>query len=99
MPNDRVDIKRPFSDRDVSSWSSNRRRRFPEKFIDRSRRVSVCGVVNADNGASMSSRLANVVAQKACVLEIILQNIETQELSPPFLMQAGLIRGGRLNDP
>ena len=102
MTDDRVDIYRPRSASDSngsrSVGSHKKRRRFPEKLVDKSRRVIPLGQVNVDDGSSISSGLANVVAKKACLLEIILQNMETQEFSPPCWGQAGLIRGIRLTD-
>lgn len=101
MTDDRVDIYRPrkgYSSGSRRVGSHKRRRRFPEKLVDKSRRVIPLGQVNVDDGSSISSGLANVVAKKACLLEIILQNMETQVLSPPCWGQAGLIRGIRLTD-
>ena len=101
MTDDRVDTYRPRSASAASSTrsaGSHGRRRFPEKLVDKSRRVNPLGQVNVDNGSSISSGLANVVAKKACLLEIILQNMETQEFSQPCWGQAGLIRGERITD-
>ena len=99
MADNRVDIKRTRSHSDASSASStgsHGRRRFPEKLVDKSRRIASLGLANVDNGASISSSLANVVSLKACQLEITLKNTVTNELSPPCWGQAGLIQAERL---
>lgn len=89
-----VDIKRTRSHSDASSASagSHGRRRFPEKLVDKSRRVAPLGQADVDNGASITAGLANVVSQKACQLEITLKNMTTGQLSAPCWGQAGLIR-------
>ena len=91
-----VDIKRTSSDVISASTGRHRRRRFPEKLIDKSRRVNALGQADVDNGASISVGLANVVSLKACQLEITLKNTLTEQLSPPSWGQAGLIRAERL---
>ena len=93
-----VDIKRTRSHSLASSASagSHGRRRFPEKLVDKSRRVAPRGQADVDNGASISTGLANVVSLKACQLEITLKNTITEQLSPPSWGQAGLIQAERL---
>eukprot|EP00980_Cylindrotheca_fusiformis_P010834 scaffold2447_cov110-Cylindrotheca_fusiformis.AAC.16 len=55
-----VDIKRTSNDVSSASAGSHRRRRFPEKLVDKSRRVNALGQADVDNGASISAGLANV---------------------------------------
>lgn len=96
-----MDIKRTRGHSDASSagsTDSHVRRRFPEKLVDKSRRIASLGLANVDNGASISSGLANVVSLKACQLEVTLKNTVTNELSPPCWGQAGLIQAKRLTE-
>ena len=102
MANYRVDIKRTRSHSDTtsagSSTGSYRRLKFPEKLVEKKRRVHSLGTADVDDGAAMSPWLANAVALKACYLEIRLKNKQTGEISDPFWGQAGLIRAERLTD-
>jgi hypothetical protein len=91
-----VDIKRTRCHSNASSAGSHRRRHFPEKLVDKSRRVAPLGLADVDNGASITTGLANVVSLKACQLEITLKNTTTGQLSPPSWGQAGLIQAERL---
>ena len=93
-----MDIKRTRSHSDASTRSagSHGRRRFPEKLVDKSRRVAPLGQAEVDNGASISTALANVVSLKACQLEMTLKNTTTGQLAPPSWGQAGLIQAERL---
>jgi len=94
----RVDIKRTrrYSEASCASSGSHGRRRFPEKLVDKSRRVASQGAADVDNGANITTGLANIVSQKACQLEMRLKNVVTGELSAPCWGQAGLIRADRL---
>eukprot|EP00978_Attheya_sp_CCMP212_P036475 scaffold165648_cov53-Attheya_sp.AAC.2 len=53
-------------------------------------------IADVDNGASISTGLANVVSLKACQLEITLENTITEQISIPSWGQAGLIQAERL---
>jgi hypothetical protein len=100
MKDDRVDVKRTRSHSDTSSGSSGShgRRRFPEKLVDKSRRIRALGTAEVDNGASITLGLANIVSLKACRLDTRLRNKRTGELSGPCYGQAGLIQAERLTE-
>lgn len=102
MADDRVDIKRTRSHSDAtsagSSTGSYRRLKFPEKLVEKKRRVHSLGTADVDDGAAMSPWLANAVALKACYLDIRLKNKKTGEISDPCWGQAGLIRAERITD-
>jgi hypothetical protein len=97
MQDNRVDIKRGRSHSVASSSSSGShgRRRFPEKLVDRTRRVAGLGASCVDNGAPITAGLANVVSKKACMLEMKLRNPVTEEHTVCW-GQAGLIQAERL---
>lgn len=101
MADSRVDIKRDRGHSDTSSYAtssssgSHGRRRFPEKLVDRTRRVAGLGVSFVDNGATVTAGLANVVSKKACMLEMKLRNPVTGEHTV-CCGQAGLIQAERL---
>lgn len=105
MKDDMVDIKRDksyssgsSSSGSASSAGNHGRQRYAEKLVDKSRRTRGLGLTDVDNGARISEGLANTVALKACQLKTRLKNPETDELSPPYLGQAGLIQMQRLTD-
>jgi hypothetical protein len=92
-------IERPRSHSDASSSASRSgetRKCHPEKLIDVSRVVRPLGTTFVDDGALISAGLASVVANKAFRLRILTENRETGENNPPYVGQAGLIRGARL---
>lgn len=95
MVDNRVDIKQSRCSSDANSGcastGSHGRRRFPEKLIDRTRRVAGLGTCCVDNGAPITAGLANVVSKRACLLEMKLRNPVTGEHSV-YWGQAGLIR-------
>lgn len=80
----------------MSDGSHHGRRNFPEKLVDNTRRVSGHGLAYVDNGASISTGLANVVSQKACTLKMVYENTETGLLTSPVWGQAGLIRAEKI---
>lgn len=102
MADNRVDIKRTRSHSNATSASvgsstgSYRRLNFPEKLVEKKRRVHNLGTTDVDDGTDISPWLANTVASKECCLEIRLRNKKTGEIADPCWGQAGLIRSERL---
>lgn len=77
------------------SGDSHGRIRYPEKLVDNSRRTTPLGLTKVDNGAAISASLANVVARKACLLELKMKDTSTEAVFSCW-GQAGLIQGHRL---
>ena len=57
--------------------------------------VRPLGTTFVDDGALISAKLASVVANKAFRLRILTENQTTGENNPPYVGQAGLLRGER----
>lgn len=98
MKDDRVDVKRTRIGHSDTSSGSHGRCRFPDKLVDKSRRIRALGTAEVDNGASITLGLANIVSLKACRLDTRLRNKRTGELSGPCYGQAGLIQAERLTE-
>lgn len=81
----RVDIKRTRIHIEASGASpgSHGSRRFPEKLVDKSRRITSHGTADVDDGASITTGLAQVVSQKACQLGMRLKSTLTGQLTAP----------------